>query len=77
MNAYYTVRPIHAIGFAAISGILGLSILYHQVNGITAALGAANVALYTLIYTPMKRYSIVNTWIGSIGKGRLEEEENE
>lgn len=60
------LTPIHAIGFAAISGILGLSILYHQVNGITAALGAANVVLYTLIYTPMKRYSIVNTWIGSI-----------
>ncbi|XP_011329271.1 protoheme IX farnesyltransferase, mitochondrial isoform X2 [Ooceraea biroi] len=60
------LTPVHAVGFAAISGILGLSILYHEVNGITAALGAANVVLYTLIYTPMKRISIGNTWIGSI-----------
>lgn len=27
--------------------------------------------LYTLIYTPLKRISIVNTWVGSIGKGLL------
>lgn len=31
-------------------------------------LGSANIILYTLFYTPMKRISIVNTWIGSIGK---------
>lgn len=68
MNTYCTIRPIHAVGFAAISGILGLAILYHEVNGVTAALGAANVILYTLVYTPMKRISIVNTWIGSVGK---------
>jgi len=35
------------------------------VNGFTAALGAANLILYTSIYTPMKRISISNTWIGS------------
>ncbi|RLU16847.1 hypothetical protein DMN91_010915 [Ooceraea biroi] len=67
------LTPVHAVGFAAISGILGLSILYHEVNGITAALGAANVVLYTLIYTPMKRISIVGAipplmgWTGCTG----------
>lgn len=54
--------------FAAVSGIVGLSILYSEVNGVTAALGAANVVLYTLIYTPMKRISILNTWVGSVGE---------
>lgn len=56
------------MAFAALSGAIGLSTLYYQVNGLTAALGAANLVLYTLIYTPMKRYSILNTWVGSIGK---------
>lgn len=63
---YY--RPVHAVSFAAISGIVGLSILHYEVNGVTAMLGAFNVILYTLIYTPMKRISIVNTWIGSVGE---------
>ncbi|XP_015110277.1 protoheme IX farnesyltransferase, mitochondrial [Diachasma alloeum] len=60
------VTPAHAIAFATISGITGLSILYFTVNGLTAALGAANLVLYTLIYTPMKRVSILNTWVGSV-----------
>lgn len=42
--------------------------LYCEVNGVTAVLGATNLVLYTLIYTPMKRISIVNTWVGSVGE---------
>ncbi|XP_034951332.1 protoheme IX farnesyltransferase, mitochondrial [Chelonus insularis] len=60
------LTPGHAILFAAASGIAGLSLLNFQVNGLTAALGATNLILYTLIYTPMKRVSILNTWVGSI-----------
>lgn len=60
--------PGQAIIFATIAGVSGLSLLYYQVNGLTAALGAANLILYTSIYTPLKRVSIVNTWIGSVGK---------
>ncbi|XP_057322148.1 protoheme IX farnesyltransferase, mitochondrial [Microplitis mediator] len=60
------LTPGQAIIFAGVSGVAGLSLLYFQVNGLTAALGAANLVLYTLIYTPMKRYSICNTWVGSI-----------
>ncbi|XP_076286766.1 cytochrome c oxidase assembly factor 10 isoform X2 [Lasioglossum baleicum] len=60
------LTPGHAIMFATVSGISGLSLLYSEVNGLTAALGAANLVLYTLIYTPMKRISILNTWVGSI-----------
>lgn len=60
------LTSIQAVIFATVSGIVGLSILYSQVNGLTAALGAANVVLYTLIYTPLKRISILNTWVGSV-----------
>lgn len=61
------LTPGQAIIFAGLSGAAGLSLLYFQVNGLTAALGAANLVLYTLVYTPMKRYSILNTWVGSVG----------
>lgn len=54
--------------FATVSGISGLFLLYSEINGLTAALGATNLILYTLIYTPMKRISILNTWVGSVGK---------
>lgn len=60
------LTPLHAVGFAAVAGASGISLLYYGCNGLTAALGATNLVLYTLIYTPMKRYSILNTWVGSI-----------
>ncbi|XP_017753283.1 PREDICTED: protoheme IX farnesyltransferase, mitochondrial [Eufriesea mexicana] len=60
------LTPGHAIMFAAVSGFSGLLLLYSQVNELTTVLGAANLILYTLIYTPMKRISILNTWVGSV-----------
>ncbi|VVC89752.1 unnamed protein product [Leptidea sinapis] len=60
------LEPVHAIGFAAATSTTGLSLLYFGVNPLTAALGAANLVLYTSIYTPMKRMSILNTWLGSV-----------
>ncbi|CAH0718835.1 unnamed protein product, partial [Brenthis ino] len=60
------LEPVHAIGFAAATSITGLSVLYFGVNPLTAALGAGNLILYTSIYTPLKRISITNTWLGSV-----------
>ena len=39
------------------------------VNPLTAGLGLANILLYTMVYTPMKRLSIANTWVGSLVGG--------
>lgn len=64
----FLTSPGQAIIFATVSGFSGLLLLYSQVNELTAILGTTNLILYTLIYTPMKRISILNTWIGSIGK---------
>lgn len=61
-------RPLHAMVFAATSSLSGLGILCYGVNSIAAGLGLANLVLYTSIYTPLKRISILNTWVGSIGK---------
>ncbi|CAH2074464.1 unnamed protein product, partial [Iphiclides podalirius] len=60
------LEPVHAISFAALTSATGLSILYFGVNPLTAALGAGNLILYTSVYTPMKRMSILNTWLGSV-----------
>ncbi|XP_067128453.1 protoheme IX farnesyltransferase, mitochondrial [Centruroides vittatus] len=60
------ISPLHAVSFATISAICGLFLLYSGINELTAALGAINLVLYTSVYTPLKRYSILNTWVGSI-----------
>lgn len=57
---------LHAVGFALGASTVGIGMLHFGVNELTAVLGAANLILYTSIYTPMKRYSILNTWVGSI-----------
>ncbi|KAF8339697.1 UbiA prenyltransferase family-domain-containing protein [Cantharellus anzutake] len=60
------ITPLHAFGFAAVTGTLGPAILYALVNPLTAALGAANIALYAGVYTLMKRRTIWNTWVGAV-----------
>ena len=65
-SSFSVFSPLHAATFAVISGSLGLTILTVGVNPLTAALGAFNLGLYSFVYTPMKRYSIANTWVGSI-----------
>ncbi|XP_054162117.1 protoheme IX farnesyltransferase, mitochondrial-like, partial [Oppia nitens] len=59
------ISPLHACGFAAVTGVSGLALLLY-VNPLTALLGASNLVLYSFIYTPMKRAHIANTWIGAI-----------
>lgn len=60
------LSPLHAVGFAGVTASVGLTALYFGCNPLTALLGASNLVLYTMIYTPMKRVSILNTWVGSI-----------
>ncbi|CAN8003122.1 unnamed protein product, partial [Ixodes hexagonus] len=60
------LSPLHAVVFAAACGSLGLSLLALGVNPATAWLGAANLGLYVGGYTPLKRCSITNTWLGSL-----------
>uniref|UniRef100_A0A915I994 Protoheme IX farnesyltransferase, mitochondrial n=1 Tax=Romanomermis culicivorax TaxID=13658 RepID=A0A915I994_ROMCU len=56
----------HAAAFGICSGIMGTIIFSTLTNSTSAILGLSNILLYTIIYTPMKRYSIYNTWIGSL-----------
>lgn len=55
-----------AFMFAALTGLLGTSILYAGVNPTVAFLGLLNIGLYGWTYTSLKRRSILNTWVGAI-----------
>ncbi|KAH7402411.1 protoheme IX farnesyltransferase mitochondrial precursor [Pyrenochaeta sp. MPI-SDFR-AT-0127] len=63
------ISPRGAIVFAITCGLSGVGALYYGVNPTTAFLGAANILLYAGIYTPMKRMSVLNTWVGAIVGG--------
>lgn len=58
-----------AVLFAAACGLVGTAALYWGVNPTVAFLGAANIALYAGVYTPMKRLSWLNTWVGALVGG--------
>jgi len=60
------ISPLHAMAFALASASVGTTVLYCGVNEIVAGLGLLNLFLYTCVYTPMKRFTIVNTWAGAI-----------
>ncbi|KAF7668201.1 hypothetical protein LDENG_00028400 [Lucifuga dentata] len=60
------ISPLHAVCFALACGIPGVTLLTLAVNPLTGFLGALNIFLYTCCYTPLKRLSISNTWMGSV-----------
>ncbi|KAI4862697.1 mitochondria protoheme IX farnesyltransferase [Hypoxylon rubiginosum] len=58
-----------ALAFAILAAVGGVGALYFGVNPTVAFLGAANIALYAGVYTPMKRISWLNTWVGAVVGG--------
>ena len=60
------ISPLHAALFGLTCGVSGTCILWNAVNPLTSSLGLANMFLYVAAYTPLKRISIVNTWVGSV-----------
>jgi len=58
-----------ATTFGIASGLAGVAILGAGVNPVVAALGAGNIVLYAGVYTPLKRRTILNTWVGSVVGG--------
>ncbi len=63
------ITPAAAIAFAsvlALSGAIGLAARFGMLS---ALLGLATLCAYTLVYTPLKRLSLMNTLIGAIPGG--------
>ena len=54
----------HALGL--LWGAAGLGLLAWKVNGISCGLTAFTLVSYLLVYTPMKRFSPLSTWVGAI-----------
>lgn len=60
------VSPLQAASFASATAVAGVGTLAAFLNPLTAVLGASNIVLYAFVYTPMKRSSIYNTWVGAV-----------
>ncbi|KAM8817198.1 protoheme IX farnesyltransferase, mitochondrial [Rhynchonycteris naso] len=60
------ISPLLAVSFATCCAVPGVALLTWGVNPLTGALGLFNIFLYTCCYTPLKRLSIVNTWVGAV-----------
>jgi heme o synthase len=58
-----------ALVFAVLCGGSGLLLLDVGTNHTVAGLSALNIFLYAGVYTPMKRISAANTWVGAIVGG--------
>lgn len=58
--------PLLAVSFATCCAVPGVALLTWGVNPLTGALGVFNIFLYTCCYTPLKRISITNTWVGAV-----------
>ncbi|KAG1725354.1 UbiA prenyltransferase family-domain-containing protein [Suillus paluster] len=63
------ISPLHAAGFAAVTGVAGPAVLWFMASPLAACLGAANIVLYAVAYTWLKRKSVSNTWVGAVVGG--------
>lgn len=59
----------HALAFGVVTGVAGSAMLAFGINIWAAGLAFANIILYTLVYTPLKRVTPYNTWIGAVVGG--------
>jgi len=57
--------PNEALIFSALISVTGIGYLFVFVNALTAALGAATLAGYVLVYTPLKTRTTLCTLIGA------------
>jgi heme o synthase len=60
------VTTTQATVFGATAAVSGAGLLYAATNPVVAALGAANILLYSGAYTYSKRHTEWNTWIGAV-----------
>lgn len=55
--------------FAAISGLLGVFLLWYFFNGLSAGLAAFSLFLYAFIYTPLKKVNSISVLVGAFPGG--------
>ena len=57
---------IGALVFGTFISIAGIATLWLSLNPLTAALGLLTLFSYILVYTPLKKRTVANTWFGGI-----------
>ena len=60
------IMPNDALMFGLFFSIVGIAMLALFTNGAAAFLAFATIAIYILVYTPMKRISSLNTLVGAV-----------
>ncbi len=60
------ISPANALGFGATLVIIGTIVLVAEANLLTGFLALLTAFLYVVVYTPLKRVSWLNTFIGAI-----------
>lgn len=60
------VSPATAHTLGLLWGAAGLGVLAWKVNASACALTAFTLASYLLVYTPMKKFSPLSTWVGAV-----------
>jgi protoheme IX farnesyltransferase len=60
------ITPAEALGFGILCVLLGVCLLAVKVNLLTGFLALMTAFLYVLVYTPLKRITWLNTFVGAI-----------
>jgi protoheme IX farnesyltransferase len=60
------ISPHEALALGAATALFGLGHLALAVNALSAIVAALTIGLYLLAYTPAKRWTVYNTWIGAV-----------
>jgi len=60
------LAPNEALAFGVVCAALGLGYLSLTVAWLATALAAATLVLYLFAYTPLKRRTVLNTWVGAV-----------
>ena len=60
------ILPVEALLLGVLFGVGGVLYLITFVNSLTALLGAATLASYVWVYTPMKRWTTLCTIVGAV-----------
>jgi protoheme IX farnesyltransferase len=60
------LSPLTVLAFGVVVSLVGLAWLAFSVNLLTAFLGAVTLAIYVFAYTPLKRTTELNTWVGAV-----------
>ncbi|RYZ23431.1 MAG: protoheme IX farnesyltransferase [Chitinophagaceae bacterium] len=55
----------HGWGFAIVTGVLGVGLMWYYFNGTAAVVSAFSLFLYAFVYTPLKKVNAISVFVGA------------